>query len=116
MFYVMIETVTNYPHLTFSGDDGFPVVERVDFKAVHLIANQMAHGWTPEELVTNFPQLTLGEVYSVLAWYSDHRAAVSRILETRSADARAMAQEERHRQIANRLKEQGHFNGEHGAV
>ena len=63
----MVATKLQYPHLTFRKDDGLPVIERVNFKAIHLISNHLAHGWTAEELVINFPQLTLGEVYSTLS-------------------------------------------------
>lgn len=101
----MIESSTSYPHLSFSKDDGFPVVNRIGFKAIHLIAHHLAHGWSPEELALNYPQLTLGEVYSVLAWFADHRDEVVAHLDTSAADARAAALEDRHRQMAARLEE-----------
>lgn len=103
----MIQTAESYPHLAFRGKDGLPVVERVGFKAIHLIANHVAHGWSAEELVVNFPQLRLGEVYSVLAWFSDHRGEVMALLEKKATDARALALQERHQQIAARLRETG---------
>jgi uncharacterized protein (DUF433 family) len=30
-------------------------------------------GLTPEQIVDEHPQRTLGEIYTVLAWYHDHR-------------------------------------------
>jgi uncharacterized protein (DUF433 family) len=30
-------------------------------------------GWSPAEIVTQFPQLTLADVYAALAYYHDHR-------------------------------------------
>jgi len=103
----VIATTERYPHLSFGAEDGLPLVERVGFKAIHLIANHVAHGWTAEELVVNFPHLTLGEVYSVLAWFADHRDAVSAVLEEKAAGARALALEARHQQVAVRLRESG---------
>jgi uncharacterized protein (DUF433 family) len=41
-------------------------------KVVKLVTAQMAHGWSPEELVFQFPFLTLGQVHSALAYYWDH--------------------------------------------
>ena len=102
----MVETKLNYPHLHF-GSNGFPVIERVNFKAIHLIANHLAHGWSAEELVINFPQLTLGEVYSSLAWFSDHRDEVALHLEHQASTSKAKGLEERHSQIAKKLKQQG---------
>lgn len=69
-------------------------------------AQPLPEGLT-EELTLNFPQLTLGEVYSVLAWFSDHRESVMRHLEVNAADASAMALEARHQRIANELRESG---------
>ncbi len=103
----VIETAERYPHLIFRAEDGFPVIERAGFKAIHLIANHVAHGWSAEELVVNSPQLTLGEVYSVLAWFADHRDAVTAVLEKSAAGARALSLEARHQQLAVRLRESG---------
>tara|TARA_R110002096_G_scaffold105923_1_gene233030 strand:+ start:2556 stop:2906 length:351 start_codon:yes stop_codon:yes gene_type:complete len=112
----MIATTTNYPHLTFRQEDGLPVIERLQFKAIHLIANHVAHGWSAEELVVNFPHLTLGEVYSVLGWLSDHREAVTEHLEIGAANARGLALEARHHQIADRLRDSGELIRPHTAA
>jgi uncharacterized protein (DUF433 family) len=37
-------------------------------------------GQTPEEIVTRFPQLTLGDVHAALAYYFDHREEICRDL------------------------------------
>lgn len=37
-------------------------------------------GQTPEEIVTRFPQLTLGDVHAALAYYFDHRDEIRRDL------------------------------------
>jgi uncharacterized protein (DUF433 family) len=33
-------------------------------------------GWTPEEIIANFPPLTLADVYAALAYYLDHREEI----------------------------------------
>jgi uncharacterized protein (DUF433 family) len=33
-------------------------------------------GFSPDEIVTRFPQLTLADVYAALAYYWDHREAI----------------------------------------
>lgn len=107
IFLSMIETKCSYPHLIFRETDRLPIVERVKFKGIHLITNHIAHGWSAEELAINFPQLTLGEIYSVLSWFSDHREEVENLVERKAADAKALRLEARHRQIAKRLREGG---------
>ena len=101
VYFFMVETKASYPHLEFV-DGGLPVIERVNFKVIHLISNHLAHGWSAEELVINFPQLTLGEVYSSLAWFADHRDEVAKLLEQKAASTKGMALEERHSQIAQK--------------
>jgi len=33
-------------------------------------------GWSAEQIVNEFPQLTLADVYAALAYYMDHREAI----------------------------------------
>ncbi len=61
-----------YEHLDCS-KAGRPVIAGKKFKIVHLIREHLAYGWSAEELAFNHPQLTLGEIYSALAYYADHR-------------------------------------------
>ena len=35
-------------------------------------------GFSPDEIVTKFPQLTLADVYAALSYYWDHREAIER--------------------------------------
>jgi uncharacterized protein (DUF433 family) len=34
------------------------------------------HGWSPDEIVSHYPQLSLSKVYAALAYYHDHRDAI----------------------------------------
>jgi hypothetical protein len=42
-----------------------------------------AYGWSPEELQANHPYLTLSQVYSALAYYWDHQAAIDQDIQRR---------------------------------
>jgi hypothetical protein len=42
-------------------------------KVVELVAEKLAYGWSPEEIHFQHPYLTLGQVYSALAYYADHQ-------------------------------------------
>jgi hypothetical protein len=46
-----------------------------------LIAERFAWGWSPEELLVNHPDLTLGQIFSALAYYADHQAEIDQALE-----------------------------------
>ena len=57
--------------------NGEPFFAASHFDAMHLIREHVAYGWSAaEELALNHPQLSLGQVYSALAWYADHRIDV----------------------------------------
>jgi uncharacterized protein (DUF433 family) len=64
-------TETPYKHIVL--DEGqVPRIAGTTMKVVELVMAQQANGWSPEELAYQFPHLTLGQIYSALAYYSDH--------------------------------------------
>ena len=103
---VMPVIVSAYQHLTFDAD-GELVIARSRFKAMHLIREHVAYGWGAEELALNHPHLTLGEVYSALAWYADHASGVDAKLEAELARANAAHAKPEHRRITRLLKRSG---------
>lgn len=70
-------TNTLYKHIVLT-DDGVPMIEGTTMKVIELALNHTAYGWEPEELLANHPYLTLGQIYSVLAYYWDHREELDR--------------------------------------
>jgi uncharacterized protein (DUF433 family) len=103
---LMPSTASAYEHLTF-GADGEPVIARPGFKVKHLIREHVAYGWSAEELALNHPQLTLGEVYSALAWYADHARAVDAKLDGELAGANVAHAKPENRRIARLLQRPG---------
>ncbi len=81
-------TQTAYKHIATT-DDGTAVIEGTRFKVKHLALDKTTYGLTPEEMQAQHLQLTLGQIYSALAYYEDHRemmdAEIRRDLE--AADA-----------------------------
>lgn len=90
-----------YKHLDCSGKT--PVIAGKKFKVIHLISEHIAYGWTAEEIALNHPQLTLGEVYSALAYYADNRERIDQELAASERLAGNMHSEPRHRRVASRL-------------
>ena len=99
----MVASELAYEHLDCSVA-GRPVIAGKRFKVVHLIREHVAYGWSAEELALNHPQLTLGEIYSALAYYADHRLELDKELAASEAEAERQHGEPRHRQVADRLK------------
>ncbi len=56
---------------------------------LETVVRAFRQGATPEELVQNFPTLSLTAVYSVLAYYLQHRAEVDAYVAERAAISEA---------------------------
>jgi len=61
---------TRYEHIILN-EDNVPIIEGTKMKVIELILDKIAYGWSPEELHYQHPHLTLGQIYSALAYYSD---------------------------------------------
>ena len=78
----MPETMTTYEHVQLN-DEGVPIIVGSTMKVVELVMAQMAHGWSPEELLFQHPYLTLGQIHSALAYYWDHKDELDADIERR---------------------------------
>jgi uncharacterized protein (DUF433 family) len=63
---------TRYEHIVLD-ESGVPLIEGTTMKVVELVLNYLSTGASPEELKLQHPYLTLGQVYSALAYYWDHK-------------------------------------------
>ena len=71
-----------YPHIELD-PQGTPIISGTTMKVVELVMAQRAHGWSPEELSFQFPQLGMSQVHAALAYYWDHRAELDDDIERR---------------------------------
>jgi uncharacterized protein (DUF433 family) len=70
---------TRYEHIVLK--DGIARIGDTRYKVIHLAAEKLAYGWSAEEMQYQHPDLTLGQIYSALAYYADHEAEINRQLE-----------------------------------
>ena len=71
-----------YEHIVLN-DARVPVIEGTTMKVVELVLVQAAYGWSAEELNGQYPNLTLGQIYSALAYYWDHQDDLDADIESR---------------------------------
>lgn len=64
-------------------DAAAPVITGTTMKVIELVQEYLAHGWSPEELHFQHPYLTLGQIYSALAYYWDHKEELDLDIERR---------------------------------
>ncbi len=60
---------------------------------VNQIVTLHKAGQSPEEIVRSYPQRTLSEIYTVLAWYHDHRTEFDEELAAEAVTAEKLRSE-----------------------
>lgn len=75
-------TKTRYEHITLTTQK-VPIVADTNMKVIELVLARLAYGWSPEELQFQFPQLSLGQIHSALAYYWDHQDELDQDIEQR---------------------------------
>jgi uncharacterized protein (DUF433 family) len=73
---------TSYEHIILD-ESGVPTIEGTSMKVVELVLETAAYGWSPEELHFQHPYLSLGQIYSALAYYWDHAEELDRDIKRR---------------------------------
>jgi len=97
----LVETV--YEHIAVR-EDGIPIIAGTTMKVAELVAEKTAYGWSPEELLFQHPYLTLGQIYSALAYYWDHAAELDQDIECRLAQVELLRKETPPSTFSARLK------------
>jgi uncharacterized protein (DUF433 family) len=97
---------TRYEHIVLN-EEGVPIIAGTTMKVVELVTEKIAYGWSPEELHFQHPYLTLGQIYSALAYYWDHMEEINQDIERRSQYAEQMRQAEGPSRLVAKLKSQG---------
>jgi len=75
---------TKYEHVALD-EKGVPIIAGTNMKVIEIVLEKTAYGWSPEELYFQHPYLTLGQIYSALAYYWDHQDELDRDIEQRLA-------------------------------
>jgi len=102
----MAAVETRYEHVTLD-EERVPVITGTRTKVVELVVEQMAYGWSPDELHFQHPHLALGQIYSALAYYWDHKEELDRDIERRQVLADQMQRAAAPSALRERLKAQG---------
>jgi uncharacterized protein (DUF433 family) len=71
-----------YAHIEFTSE-GVPFISGTTTKVVEVVLDHLAHGRDADEIQRHHPYLTLGQIYSALAYYYDHQGEMDRDIERR---------------------------------
>ncbi len=72
---------------------GKPRIAGHRIRVQDIVVWHEAWGLSPEEIVTDFPQITLAQVYSALAYYYDHREEIRQHMQDAEALVEAFKQQ-----------------------
>ncbi len=97
---------TRYEHIILD-DHQTPTILGTTMKVVELVTAHLAYGWSLEELHFQFPHLTLGQIYSALAYYWDHQPELDSEMDKRLAAAEGLRQSFGESPLVARLKARG---------
>ena len=97
---------TRYEHVVLN-ESHVPLISGTTMKVVELVLAQAAYGWTADELHIQFSHLTLGQIYSALAYYWDHREELDMDIENRIKKADAIRKSMPVAPLVKRLKDKG---------
>lgn len=95
-----------YPHIS---EDG--ILEGTTIRVADLIAQKLAYGWSAEELHFQHPHLSMGAIYSALAYYADNEAEIHASIEATMRYADEMRQSFPSSRFVERMKREGRWKG-----
>lgn len=97
---------TRYEHVVLNSR-GEPVIAGTTIKVKELVAERLAWGWSPEELLVNHPYLTLGQIFSALAYYADHQQEIDQAIQIDIQFVNELQRNSKPPPLVLRLKSQG---------
>ncbi len=97
---------TRYAHIVLD-EKGTPTIAGTNMKVRELVAERLAWGWSPEELLLNHLYLTMGKISSALAFYADHQAEIEQAIEADLQLAEELRQKSQSSPLAIRHKVAG---------
>jgi uncharacterized protein (DUF433 family) len=65
------------PHIEVNSQ-GVPYLAGTQTKVIEVALDRLAHHWDADEIQRQHPHLSLGQIYSALAYYYDHQPEMDR--------------------------------------
>ena len=99
---------TDYEHIIIS-ETGVPIIAGTNMKVVELVTEKIAYGWSPEEIHLQHSYLSLGQIYSAMAYYWDHVDEFNQDIERRLKRVEQIRKANKPSPLIDRLKSKGHI-------
>ena len=80
-------------HIHFD-DKGVAWVDDTNTKVIEIVLDQLAYGWSPEEIHFQHPHLSLAQIHAALSYYHDHRTELDAAIQRQLDAAEALQREQ----------------------
>ncbi len=97
---------TGYEHISLD-ERKTPIITGTTLKVIELIQEKLAYGWSAEEIQVQHSSLTLGQIYSALAYYADHHDELDNEIERRMERADATRRTAKSSSLLQKLHAKG---------
>ena len=95
-----------FPHIVKPPGEPARLENHPRTRVAMIVADYVWRGWSAEEIVRQYPYLTLAEVHAALTYFFDHRNEIEEELEAEYRDSEAWKQANPTQAFLARLKEQ----------
>ena len=75
-------TTTEY-HYVIRNENGVAYLADTNTKVIEIVLDQVAYGWSAEEMHRQHPHLSLAQIHSALAYYWDHQQELDADIQAR---------------------------------
>src|SRR5881628_1568013 len=94
------------PHIWLD-DQSRAWIDDTKVKVLEVALDHVAYGWSAEEMHSQHPHLSLGQIYAALAYYYDHQAEFDRQIEQSRQQADKLAGQSGDSPVRRRLRDAG---------
>ena len=97
---------SNYAHIEERADGKVWLIG-TQTKVIEVALDRLAHHWDGDEIHRQHPHLTLGQIYSCLAYYYDHQEEMDQIIEGQLQRIKYLRAQQGESALQAKLKSQG---------
>ncbi len=88
-------------------DRGVAWIDDTKTKAIEVVLDMTAHGWSPEEIHFQHPHLSLAQIHAALGYYYDHQAEMDAQIQRSVAEVERLRAEAGESPLRQRLRKMG---------
>ena len=97
-------TTLDYPHIIKPVGESARLERHPRTRVAMIVTDYVSRGWSAEEIVLQYPYLTLAEVHAALGYYHDHLDEIDRELAVEAAEAEQSHREQPKTSVLTRLR------------